>query len=86
MTKLPDDPNQYVTVREFIEPIDAQMAKSLLESAGVECFLLGENTNSLLSAAFYAQLQVHKKDEADALAILDAPAEEDSDTQAGDDE
>ena len=77
MTVLPDDPEEFVTVKEFIEPVEAQMAKSVLESAGVECFLLGENTNSLLSAAFYAQLQVHKKDEADALAILDAPGEVD---------
>lgn len=80
MTRLPDDPEEFVTVMEFIEPIEAQMAKSVLESAGVECFLLGENTNSLLSAAFYAQLQVHKKDEADALKILnsadDQPDEE----------
>ena len=80
MTRLPDDPEEFVTVKEFIEPIEAQMAKSVLESAGVECFLLGENTNSLLSAAFYAQLQVHKKDEADALKILnsadDQPDEE----------
>jgi len=75
MTALPEDPEEFVTVKEFIEPIEAQMAKSVLESAGVECFLLSENTNSLLSAAFYARLQVHKKDEADALAILDAPGE-----------
>ena len=66
------DPEEYVTVKEFIEPIEAQMAKSVLESAGVECFLLNENSNSLLGAAFFAQLQVHKKDEADALTLLDS--------------
>lgn len=76
MTEKFGDPDEFVTVREFIEPVEAQMAKSVLESAGVECFLLGENTNSLLGAAFFAQLQVHKKDEADALEILDSSAED----------
>lgn len=64
------DPDEFVTVEEFIEPVAAQMVKGVLESSGIECFLLGENTNSLLGAAFYAQLQVHKKDEEDALKIL----------------
>jgi hypothetical protein len=41
-----------VTVKDYIEQVDAQMAKGLLKSAGIECFLLGENTNSLLGAAF----------------------------------
>lgn len=86
MKALPEDPNEYVTVKEFIEPIDAQMAKSVLESAGVECFLLSENTNSLLGAAFYAQLQVHKKDEADAIAILDSPEEGGVGEEVDDDE
>jgi hypothetical protein len=65
-----NDPDEFVTVKDFIEQVDAQMAKSALESAGIECFLLGENTNSLLGAAFFAQLQVHKKDEVDAVKIL----------------
>jgi hypothetical protein len=73
---LVDDPEEFVTVEEFIEPIDAQMAKGALESAGIESFLVGENTNNLLGAAFWAQLQVHKKDEAAALEILGAPGAE----------
>jgi hypothetical protein len=64
------DADEFVTVEEFIEPVAAQMVKGVLESSGIECFLLNENTNSLLGAAFYAQLQVHKKDEEDALKIL----------------
>ena len=62
-----NDPEEFVTVGDFIEQVDAQMAKGVLESAGIECFLLGENTNSLLGAAFFAQLQVHRKDEEAAL-------------------
>jgi hypothetical protein len=65
-----NDPEEFVTVGDFIEQVDAQMAKGVLESAGIESFLLGENTNSLLGAAFFAQLQVHRKDEESALQIL----------------
>jgi hypothetical protein len=65
-----NDPEEFVTVGDFIEQVDAQMAKGVLESAGIESFLLGENTNSLLGAAFFAQLQVHRKDEEAALQIL----------------
>ena len=69
-TKEKSDPEEFVTVGDYIEQVDAQMAKGMLESAGIECFLLGENTNSLLGAAFFAQLQVQKKDEAAALEVL----------------
>ena len=50
--------------------MDAQMAKGLLESAGIECFLQGENANSLLAVAFRARLLVHKKDEEAARELL----------------
>jgi len=56
----------------------------VLESAGIESFLLGENTNSLLGAAFFAQLQVHRKDEEAALQILgssDSELETDEDVK-----
>ena len=71
-----NDPEEFVTVGDFIEQVDAQMAKGVLESAGIESFLLGENTNSLLGAAFFAQLQVHRKDEEAALEILGAEGED----------
>jgi hypothetical protein len=72
MADIMQDPDQFVTVGKFIEAIDAQMAKGLLESAGIECFLHGENANSLLGAAFRARLQVHKHDEEAARQILSA--------------
>jgi Putative prokaryotic signal transducing protein len=65
------DPEEYVTIAEFIEPVFAQMARGALESAGIECFLEGEQANSLLNAAFWAQLQVHQKDEEAAREILE---------------
>lgn len=46
------------------------MAKGALESAGVESFLVGENANNLLSAAFRVRLQVREEDEAAAREIL----------------
>jgi hypothetical protein len=68
-----DVPDKLVTVGKYIESVDAHMAKGMLESAGIECFLQGENANSLLGAAFRARLLVHKQDEATAREILGAP-------------
>jgi hypothetical protein len=79
MAEKSQDPKEYVTVAEFIEPVFAQMAKGALESAGIESFLEGEHANSLIGAAFWAQLQVHRQDEAAAREILDsADASEDA--------
>jgi hypothetical protein len=76
LTNVDVDPEQFVTVARFIEPVEAQMAKSVLESANLECFLQGENANSLLGAAFRARLLVHRRDEAAAKELLSTPAEE----------
>jgi hypothetical protein len=65
-----DDPDKFVTVGKFLEPVNAQMAKGMLESAGIDCFLQGENANSLLALAFRARLLVHKQDEATARELL----------------
>ena len=74
MTETVQNPQEYVTVAEFIEPVYAQMAKGALESAGIECFLQGEHINNLqMGAVFSAALQVHSRDEAAAREILDAP-------------
>ncbi len=76
MTDTLQDPKEYVTVAEFIEPVYAQLAKGALESAGIECFLQGEHINNLqMGVAFSAELQVHKQDEEAARQILDAAEE-----------
>lgn len=81
------DPEQYVTVAEFIEPVYAQMAKGALESAGIECFLQGEHINNLqMGVVFPSELQVHQRDEKAAREILDASEAEASaaaDAQSG---
>ncbi len=64
-----------VTVGRFESPVEAQIAKGMLESAGVECFLVGENVNNLLGAAFRVRVQVRVEDEATALELLPGPEE-----------
>jgi len=71
------DPEQFVTVARFEDPVEAQMAKGMLEAAGLECFLQGENANQLLNAAFFSRLLVHRRDEEAAQELL--PSQEDSD-------
>lgn len=70
------DPEQFVTVARFEDPMEAQMAKGLLETAGFECFIQGENANQLLGAAFRARLLVHRRDEMEARGLLRASSEE----------
>ena len=79
MTETELDPEQFVTVARFMDPVEAHMAKGVLESAELECFLQGENANNLLGVAFRARLLVHRKDEAAAREMLaggDASGEE----------
>ena len=91
MDDLMVDPDKFVTVGKFLEPTFAQIAKGMLESAGIECFLQGENANSLLALAFRARLLVHKQDEAAARELLGDSAdelteEEQRELEASDDE
>jgi hypothetical protein len=65
---------EMVTVGRFESPVEAQMAKGMLESAGIEGFLTGENANNLLQSAFPVSLQVRQEDEAPALELLAQPA------------
>jgi Putative prokaryotic signal transducing protein len=89
-TETIEDPDKFVTVGKFFDPANAQMAKGMLESAGIECFLQGENANSLLAPAFLARLQVHKQDETVARELLgnagDELTEEEQQLEEGDDE
>jgi hypothetical protein len=80
------DPDKFVTVGKFLEPSSAQMAKGALESAGIECFLQGENANSLLALAFRARLLVHQRDEAAAREILGGDGDELPAAEIADDE
>ena len=71
------DPDRLVAVAIFEDPVRAQLARSLLQSAGIECFLQGEHVNQMLSPAFRARLRVLAADEPAAreiLAEVDAPS------------
>jgi hypothetical protein len=64
--------DEMVTIATFPEPMEANMARSALEAAGIESFLQGENANALLPVAFSSRLQVRPQDEAAGRAVLDA--------------
>jgi hypothetical protein len=77
---------KHVTIATFPEPMEANMARSALESAGIECWINGETANSMVPVAFTAQLQVAVSDEAAAREILqemeDSPESLESVTEA----
>jgi hypothetical protein len=71
-----------VTIASFVEPLEAQMAKLRLESAGIEVFLSGENARIMEPGLGPLQLQVNADDEADARAILADPGAPEDDEGA----
>ena len=75
----PTPPEGLVTVGRYPDAVEAQMAKGMLEAAGVETFLVGENVNQLMPVAFRVRLQVRLEDKAAAQELLASPALEDED-------
>jgi len=67
-----EDSSEVVMVARFLDPAEAQMAKSALEAEGIEAFLQGENANSLVPLAFRTRLLVSGNDEAAAREILES--------------
>jgi hypothetical protein len=63
---------ELVTIATFPEPMEASMARTALESAGIDVFLQGETANSMIPVAFTSRLQVRAENEAAARSILDA--------------
>jgi hypothetical protein len=80
----PTPPEGMVNIARFESPVEAQMAKGLLESNGIESFLVGENANSLLQAAFRTRLQVRTEDEDVARGLLAQLPGDESGGQVGD--
>ena len=64
--------DELVTIATFPEPMEASMARSALEAAGIEVFLQGETANTMIPIAFASRLQVRPEDEAAARSLLDA--------------
>lgn len=67
----PTPPEGLVTVGRYADPVEGQMAKGMLEAAGVETFVVGENVNNLMPMAFRVRLQVRVEDEEEARELLD---------------
>ena len=76
----PEERNeQLVSIGRFLDPVEAQMAKGMLESAGIECFLQGANANAIVPLAFRVRLQVRASDEASARGMMADTADGGSD-------
>jgi hypothetical protein len=65
-----------VTVAGYVEPMEAEMAKLRLESAGIRVFLSGENARIMEPGLGPLQLQVSEDEAEDARAILADPGAE----------
>ncbi len=72
-----EDQGRLVMVARFLQPVRVQLAKGALESAGIECFVQGENANAMLAFAFRARLMVRAEDEAVAREVLSGAGEDD---------
>ena len=75
--------SELVTVAHFTEPMEAEMAKGRLESAGIGVFLSGVNAAIMEPGLGPLRLQVEAKDVQDARAILNDAGEELAEANAG---
>jgi hypothetical protein len=72
---------EMVTIERFRDMLQAEMAKGRLDSAGIRCFLAGENAGLLYGNGLDGVLlQVSAAEEADARAILDDPGTTDDES------
>ena len=71
-----------ITIARYTEPLEAEMARLRLQSAGIETFLSGENAGIMEPGLGPLQLQVSMEDEADARAILADPGLSDAEQGA----
>ncbi len=75
---MKEEKESMVSVAGFRDPMEAQLARGMLEAAGVECILQGENANALYPGALRVKLQV-RADEEDAARFLLQDAEREAD-------
>lgn len=60
-----------VMVGRFRDPVEAQMARGMLESQGIECVLQGVNANAVMPLAFRVRLEVMQRDVNEARMLLE---------------
>ena len=83
MAERPEEESgeEMVTIERFRDMLQAEMAKGRLDSAGIRCFLAGENAGLLYGNGLDGVLlQVSAAEEADARAILDDPGTPDDES------
>lgn len=68
-----------ITVAEFDNSIDANLAKAILDDAGIESVVMGESIASSLYHVFdrYVKVQVFEKDADEARRLLNETIAED---------
>jgi len=68
---------ELVTIQSFRDPLEAMLAKAMLDSAGIECFLADDNTGRILGFASNViggiRMQVNRIDAEAAKTILTQP-------------
>src|ERR1700744_4790563 len=65
---------ELITIERYRDPLEADLARTRLDSAGITCFLVGENAAVLYGNGLGGlQLQVSAQDEVDARTILNDP-------------
>jgi Putative prokaryotic signal transducing protein len=69
-TPMVEKSSELVSVGEFPEPMEAEMVKLRLESAGIDTYMSGENAAILAPGLGPLELQVRSEDESDARAII----------------
>lgn len=71
---------ELVTVQTFRLPSEAMVAKAMLESAGIECFLADDHAASILGSDITGiRVQVNRTDADVAMALLYQPIPDDED-------
>jgi len=74
---------ELITIERYSDALEADLAKTRLDSAGITSFLVGENAAVLYGNTLGGlQLQVSPNDENDARAILNDPGPPDGEVNS----
>jgi hypothetical protein len=75
-----DSERDLVTIQSFRELSEAMLAKGMLTSAGIECFLVDDNTGHMLGFISNViggiRVQVNRFDAEAAMVLLNRPIQE----------
>ncbi|HTZ60490.1 MAG TPA: DUF2007 domain-containing protein [Acidobacteriaceae bacterium] len=74
---------ELITIERYSDQLEADLAKTRLDSAGITCFLVGEESAILYGNGLGGlQLQVSPRDEEDARSILNDPGPPDAEVDS----